>query len=951
MTSPFDGRPISQSKACLLATVAMAMCAFAASGAAAATAASGFDINSVQLTQSTELTPEVKKLLEDADTATKAGNMNLALIHLKNAVRLAPKSGEARARLGILILQSGQAVAAERELRQARTDKAPADLVVPPLLRAMIQRKEMKELLAEFPEPPQSSQEKSAADIFAARAIALQTLGRPQEARSAMNRSLNLRRDAGNLIVSANLAQQQHDLSLAQNNTDEALKLSPAYEGAWISTVVLARESGDPKKALASTDEFIRRVPTSMIAKILRIELLLDAKDDAKAKQETDALLKQSPNLAYGHYFRGVLMARAKDPKGGWRELQNLAPEFVQSEPQIAMMVAGVAVASGNSDTGAGILTKLVANLPENRDARLQLAAIRLSLNAPQASVDALAPLKASNDPVVHGVLAQAYLRLRRYSDAVASLEIANSSPNTNTLLKRQLALSQLQVGDQAEAIKGLQDLNQRDPGNTDVAGPLVAALTSAARWNEALDVVNSMAKRDPKSALPAFYRGQIFVAQGKLQESAVEFGSAIATDPKFLPALYFRADVSVARGKADDAKKDLQSILTQNPTEVLAYIKLIQMALDNGRDQEALALIDRAIKAAPADPSPRLALADYQFVHGKQQDAQATVAAILLVSKNNPEALALQGQIQFSKGETAEAIKTFRTLAAGNGSAATYGLLAKALYATKDPTGAEDAAKRAVDLSPDSTQVRLDLINIQIANGKGDAALATAQTYAGAYPGPQADILLAETLIGLKRPKDAEALLDKSLASKPDGRVVLRLTQLELSTGNPKKGISTISGWVAKHPEDFGMDREYASALMNTGDLAGARREYEKLVKLHPEDPIVLNNLGYLLQKDDPNRALTLVTLAEQVAPRSPQIADTLGWIKYQRKDHQGALPLLERAHSRDANSPAIAYHLALALDATGKRAEAKTLLQATLAKNPKFEGSDDAKQTLARW
>ena len=949
MTSAHNAHRTRNSKTRLLASVAIAVCLFSAGQSPAAT--SGFDLGSVELTQSTQLTPEVKKLLEDADAATKAGNINLASIQLKNAVRLAPKSGEARGRLGLLILQSGQVVAAERELRQAMNDKAPPELVVPALLRAMIQRKEMKELLTEFPEPPQASQDKTAPDILTARAVALQALARPDEARKSMDRSLALRRDAAGLVISAGLAQQQRNLPLAQSNTDEALKLSPNDEGALISTVVLARAGGDNKKALANADEFIKRLPKSVIAKILRIELLLDSREDVKAKQETDALLKQSPNLAYGHYFRGIMMARANDTKGGWRELQNLTPEFVQSEPQIAMMVAGIAVASGNADTGGAILTKLVADLPANREARLQLASIRLGQNAPQAAIDALAPLKASNDPIVHGVLAQAYLRQRKFNEAVASLEIANSLPNANTLLKRQLALSQLQVGEQNKAIQGLQDLNKKDPGNQDVAGPLIAALISASKWDEAMSVADAMAKRDPKSALPAFYRGEIYVAQAKLAEAAAAFGSAIAIDPKFLPALYYRADVSVARGKPEDAKKDLQTILAQNPANTQASMKLVQIALDNGQDQEAAGLLDKAVKANPADPTPRIALANYQFTHGKQQDALATVNALLLVSKNNPEALALQGQIQFLNGQTAEAVKTFRALATTNASPATYDLLAKALAATKNMQAAEEAAKRAVDLGPDSSQVRMDLINIQIANNKSEAALLTAQAYASAYPGAQADLLLADTYTALKRPKDAEAVLDKSLASKPDSRVALRVTQLALSSGDSKKGISTLANWVAKHPEDFNMQREYAAAMMGTGDLAGARREYERLVKLHPEDPIILNNLGYLIQKDDPNRALSLVTLAERVSPRSPQIADTLGWIKYQRKDHQGALPLLQRAHSRDANSPAIAYHLALALDATGKRAEAKSLLQATLTKNPKFEGSDDAKQVLARW
>src|SRR2546423_14546435 len=66
--------------------------------------------------------PQVAKLLKDADTALKSGNLNLALIQLKNAVRLAPKDGNARAQLGMTFFKSGDLVTAEQTLRQARAD-------------------------------------------------------------------------------------------------------------------------------------------------------------------------------------------------------------------------------------------------------------------------------------------------------------------------------------------------------------------------------------------------------------------------------------------------------------------------------------------------------------------------------------------------------------------------------------------------------------------------------------------------------------------------------------------------------------------------------------------------------------------------------------------------------------------------------------------------------------
>jgi len=269
----------------------------------------------------------------------------------------------------------------------------------------------------------------------------------------------------------------------------------------------------------------------------------------------------------------------------------------------------------------------------------------------------------------------------------------------------------------------------------------------------------------------------------------------------------------------------------------------------------------------------------------------------------------------------------------------------------TKDQLGAEVAAKRAVELAPDSPETRATLIDIEIGGSKGQEALTTAQDYAATKPGTEADILVAETLVRLNHAKDAQTLLDNAVSSKPDSRLVSYTTQLAMRLGNPKRALAILANWTSKNPSDFSARREYAGYMMQTGDLTGARKEYEVLLKQRPEDPLILNNLGWLLQKADPNRALSLASLAAKVAPRSAEIADTIGWLKYQMKDHQGALPALQRAHEIDAKSAPISYHLALALDANGKRAEAKSLLQETLANNAQFDGAEEARKVLARW
>ena len=129
---------------------------------------------------------QVERFLADAQNAEKTGNLHLALIQLKNAAVLQPENGEIRARLGIDLLRAGQAANAERELRQAYKDFGPPDLVIPGLLNTMLQRKEFKELLAEFPDPLPAAEDRTTPDILSARALALQMLGQAKDARAAI---------------------------------------------------------------------------------------------------------------------------------------------------------------------------------------------------------------------------------------------------------------------------------------------------------------------------------------------------------------------------------------------------------------------------------------------------------------------------------------------------------------------------------------------------------------------------------------------------------------------------------------------------------------------------------------------------------------------------------------------------------------------------------------------
>jgi len=901
------------------------------------------------------LTPDtrVPKLLEDADRAYNSGNLELALIQMKNAVRLAPTDGEARARLGLLLFKGGEFAAAERELRQAIVNMAPKDVVIPGLLQVMLARNELNELLMEFPEPARATQDLLAPDVLRARAVAFQMLKRTREANAASDRALEIRRDAPALITRAKLARMQNDTGLALRLTDEAIKRAPGDIEAQVLNISLMRQSGDAQKAMAFIDAFAARDPANSLPKVLRVEILLQLKRDAEAQSEVNTILKQNPNSALGTYYSAMLRMRANDFANAWRIAQNLSPYFVQSEPGIVMTVARMATGSGNLETGGAILASFLSLHPDAVEARLQLAAIYLSQKEPSAALAVLAPLENFKEPLVEALFAQAYLQLRRFNDAIASLESAMSSAGESDLLKQQLAMSQLQVGYTDQAIQGLRELLERNPANMEIASLLIGALIRNGSLDDALRVADGLTKNGAaKGALPAFLRGRVLFALGQHASAVTAYGEALAADPRFIPALYYRAYASLARGNSEDATRDLEGVLSRDPQQALAYVRLAQIALDSDQEARALALLTQGTRAVPNNPTLWLALANYQASRRNFRDAKAILLNLLKVSQNNPEALALLGQVQILLGEQRDGIDTLRRLVVEfPQSPAGYIVLAKALNTTKDPLAAEDAASGAVKLAPNSAQMRSLLIELQVAHGRTDNALETARSYRAEFPGSAADLLLADTLIRLKRTSEATTLLTTSLRTRPDRKIALRLGQIAMSLGDTKKSIAVLKSWLDAHPDDFEARREYASTLLAAGDNAGARQEFESLFKQRPQDPTVLNNLGWLLQATNPDRSHSLLSSAAKIAPRSADIADSLGWVTLQRRDHQAALPILQRAYKLDSDNPLISYHLAVALDANGKRSEAKTLLESIVARNAQFTDMDSAKQLLARW
>jgi len=896
--------------------------------------------------------PGLRNMVEQAQAALRKGDVRTAIIYLKNAVTMAPKNGQVRAELGYLLLRTGDAISAERELRQARADGADDQMVLPSLFQAMLNRNKERDLLEQFPDPAADDKSVRAADILRARAIALQKVGQIDKANQAMDRSLGIRHDAPSLLTRASLAQQQGDLATANRVTDDALKLAPTDAGSLMMKISLLQQQNQDQKALGYADQLVKYYPDTAAPKVARIGVYLKLKQDDKAKADVNSILSRQPGLPIGVYYEGIIKARAKDLKGAWKLVQGLPPEFIRSQPAIGIAVAQIALDSGNKEVAHSTLSSVVAQYPQDAEARLRLGALRLQMKSPQQALDVLDPLKNSKDPRAMALLGQAYARMRQYSQATQYFEKASQAGLSNNVLKTQLALTELKSGQSDKAISQLSELSEQHPESAETAGPLIAALLQGARYDEAAKVADRLAKASPTNPLPILYRGQVSMYQGDLPKAVSIFDAALKLDPKFIPARYYKSQALAAQGEVAAAKNELNTIIKQDPKNSLAYVKLAQIAIQEGNANDVASLLGKASAASPKDVTPKIVLAAYYLSRKQYPQADGAVTAALKVSPDNDEAIALQGQIQFARGSKDQAAATFRRLVTRlPQSSGAQLLLGNTLAANKDQDGAVSAFSRAIELDPTSIQARNTLIDYSIKIGDKDRALATARDFAANYAGPSADMLSVDTLMKLKRVDEAKALLAKSYADKPTTATVLAYERISGLTGDTGKARSLLSDWLRKNPGDIEVMREYGSLLLTGGDKAGALKQFEAVLKARPYDVIALNNVGWLIQKSDPKRAMALVSQAAKIQPQSAAILDTLGWLKWQNNAKSDALALLQRAHNLAGSDPDIGYHLVVALDGSGKRDEAKALLNQILKSGAKFEDMAEAKQLAAKW
>jgi tetratricopeptide (TPR) repeat protein len=111
-------------------------------------------------------------------------------------------------------------------------------------------------------------------------------------------------------------------------------------------------------------------------------------------------------------------------------------------------------------------------------------------------------------------------------------------------------------------------------------------------------------------------------------------------------------------------------------------------------------------------------------------------------------------------------------------------------------------------------------------------------------------------------------------------------------------------------------------------------------VIKMKPDYAHAYNALGYTLAEktDRLAEARDFIEKAYKLSPDDPFILDSLGWVHYRMGNVDEALKHLHLAYNVRPD-PEIAAHLGEALWRSGQRDEAQKIWRAALSENPNHE------------
>jgi tetratricopeptide (TPR) repeat protein len=484
------------------------------------------------------------------------------------------------------------------------------------------------------------------------------------------------------------------------------------------------------------------------------------------------------------------------------------------------------------------------------------------------------------------------------------------------------------QVRDYGAAASWFEDALQTDPGSPELITRTFLMEVSVGRFERARALAESVLKLDSTDAVAQFVLLIERVKEGD-KPGALARAEALPADGvhRFVGPLA-RAWTRMAMGDLAGADAALQQLDKFNGFAPLKFYQLGLVYDFAGRADLAEDNFNKAIEAT-GQLNWRLtdALANFYERHGRDDEAQGLYQRFI---KDN------------AGSELAESVL------AGKSSEPPAPLinspedgLAEALFdlasVVNQPETIDLAllySRCALDLRPHLVLAQLLLSDVLSAENKPELGLAVLDQISPSSPyWWSARLRVAADLEMLDRTDEAIAQL-KALAAEAPARASADMQLGDLLRGK-KRFTEAVEAYdeairrfqAAGMPERWSLLYSRGIALERSGQWKRAEADLDHALELKPDQPLVLNYLGYswIDRGENLERGLKMIEKAVELRPEDGYIVDSLGWAHYRLGDYSSAVQYLEKAIELVPEDPTINDHLGDAYWQNGRSIEAR--------------------------
>jgi tetratricopeptide (TPR) repeat protein len=239
-----------------------------------------------------------------------------------------------------------------------------------------------------------------------------------------------------------------------------------------------------------------------------------------------------------------------------------------------------------------------------------------------------------------------------------------------------------------------------------------------------------------------------------------------------------------------------------------------------------------------------------------------------------------------------------------------------------------------ALDLRPHMVLAQLLLADVLSAQNKPELSLATLDEIPQSSPyWWSARLRVAANLEMLDRTDEAIAQLNEMAAEAPTrAGADMQLGDLLRSKKRFGEAVDAYDEAIrrfqaADMPERWSLFYSRGIALERSGQWQRAEADLLHALELKPDQPLVLNYLGYswIDRGENLERGLKMIEKAVELRPEDGYIVDSLGWAHYRLGDYSSSVQYLEKAIELVPEDPTINDHLGDAYWQSGRPVEAR--------------------------